>query len=212
LPLGCCCADARAGPRPSLPGTRGIRAYGGLARRAGGYGHVVAPLAAEEGSGGERDPSDGTEHDGQGGIEQGGSLRPLLSSATIWRTVAGVAIERRRPLQGGVKDLVLTETADRYHGYYGGAEDQRAVAALIPAGRMAVPDDITDACLLLASPLAGCVSGAELRGRWRRRSARPGRGGAVRTGGPAGVPWATSPLTVGCLSLARRAPPTRRRG
>ena len=56
--------------------------------------------------------------------------------------------------------LVRTETADEY---YGGAEDQRAVAALIPAGRMAVPDDIADACLLLASPLAGYVSGAELR-------------------------------------------------
>ncbi|MGH3295822.1 MAG: SDR family oxidoreductase [Trebonia sp.] len=55
--------------------------------------------------------------------------------------------------------LVLTEAADRH---YGGAADQRAVAALIPAGRMAVPDDIADACLLLASPLAGYVSGAEL--------------------------------------------------
>ncbi|MGH3250883.1 MAG: SDR family oxidoreductase [Trebonia sp.] len=56
--------------------------------------------------------------------------------------------------------LVRTEmVAD----YYGDDEGQRAVAALIPAGRMAVPDDIADACLLLASPLAGYVSGAELR-------------------------------------------------
>jgi NAD(P)-dependent dehydrogenase (short-subunit alcohol dehydrogenase family) len=47
--------------------------------------------------------------------------------------------------------------------YYGDDEGQRAVAALIPAGRMAVPDDIADACLLLVSPLAGYVSGAELR-------------------------------------------------
>ena len=47
--------------------------------------------------------------------------------------------------------------------YYGGEEGQRAVAALIPAARMAVPDDIANACLLLASPLAGYVSGAELR-------------------------------------------------
>jgi NAD(P)-dependent dehydrogenase (short-subunit alcohol dehydrogenase family) len=37
------------------------------------------------------------------------------------------------------------------------------IGALVPAGRMAVPDDIADACLLLASPLAGYVSGAELR-------------------------------------------------
>jgi len=28
---------------------------------------------------------------------------------------------------------------------------------------MAVPDDVADACLMLASPLAGYVSGAELR-------------------------------------------------
>jgi NAD(P)-dependent dehydrogenase (short-subunit alcohol dehydrogenase family) len=56
--------------------------------------------------------------------------------------------------------LVQTEKAD---AYYGDEEGQRAVAALIPAGRMAVPDDVADACLLLASPLAGYVSGAELR-------------------------------------------------
>jgi NAD(P)-dependent dehydrogenase (short-subunit alcohol dehydrogenase family) len=56
--------------------------------------------------------------------------------------------------------LVRTELAD---DYYGGEQGQRAVAALIPAGRMAVPGDIADACLLLASPLAGYVSGAELR-------------------------------------------------
>ena len=56
--------------------------------------------------------------------------------------------------------LVRTEMAD---DYYGDEDGQRAVAGLIPAGRMAVPGDIADACLLLASPLAGYVSGAELR-------------------------------------------------
>ncbi|HEY6790761.1 MAG TPA: SDR family oxidoreductase [Trebonia sp.] len=56
--------------------------------------------------------------------------------------------------------LVHTENAA---DYYGDEAGQRAVAALIPAGRMAVPDDVADACLLLASPLAGYVSGAELR-------------------------------------------------
>jgi NAD(P)-dependent dehydrogenase (short-subunit alcohol dehydrogenase family) len=56
--------------------------------------------------------------------------------------------------------LVRTGTAD---DHYGGEDGRRAVAGLIPAGRMAVPDDIADACLLLASPLAGYVSGAELR-------------------------------------------------
>jgi NAD(P)-dependent dehydrogenase (short-subunit alcohol dehydrogenase family) len=56
--------------------------------------------------------------------------------------------------------LVRTATAV---DYYGDEEGQRAVAALIPAGRLAAPGDIADACLLLASPLAGYVSGAELR-------------------------------------------------
>jgi NAD(P)-dependent dehydrogenase (short-subunit alcohol dehydrogenase family) len=56
--------------------------------------------------------------------------------------------------------LVQTEMSGEY---YGDEEGQRAVAALIPAGRMAVPNDIADACLLLASPLAGYVTGAELR-------------------------------------------------
>ena len=56
--------------------------------------------------------------------------------------------------------LVHTESAA---GYYGDEAGERAIAALIPAGRMATPDDVADACLLLASPLAGYVSGAELR-------------------------------------------------
>jgi len=56
--------------------------------------------------------------------------------------------------------LVQTEMAG---DYYGDEQGQRAVAALIPAGRMAVPGDIADACLLLSSPLAGYVNGAELR-------------------------------------------------
>ena len=56
--------------------------------------------------------------------------------------------------------LVRTEMAD---DYYGDEQGQQAIADLIPAGRMAVPGDIADACLLLSSPLAGYVSGAELR-------------------------------------------------
>jgi NAD(P)-dependent dehydrogenase (short-subunit alcohol dehydrogenase family) len=56
--------------------------------------------------------------------------------------------------------LVATEDATEF---YGGEEGQRAIAALIPAGRMATPDDVASACLLLASPLAGYISGADLR-------------------------------------------------
>jgi NAD(P)-dependent dehydrogenase (short-subunit alcohol dehydrogenase family) len=47
--------------------------------------------------------------------------------------------------------------------FYGGEDGQQAIAALIPAGRMATPDDVASACLLLASPLAGYISGTDLR-------------------------------------------------
>ena len=55
--------------------------------------------------------------------------------------------------------LVRTELA---HLHYGDEEGVAAVAATIPLRRMAVPDDIAAACLLLSSPLAGYVNGAEL--------------------------------------------------
>jgi NAD(P)-dependent dehydrogenase (short-subunit alcohol dehydrogenase family) len=46
--------------------------------------------------------------------------------------------------------------------HYGNEQALEAVAATVPLGRMATPDDIADACLLLASPLASYVSGANL--------------------------------------------------
>jgi NAD(P)-dependent dehydrogenase (short-subunit alcohol dehydrogenase family) len=52
--------------------------------------------------------------------------------------------------------LVYTEAST---GHY---EDPAAVAATVPLGRMATPADVAGACLLLASPLAGYISGANL--------------------------------------------------
>ena len=46
--------------------------------------------------------------------------------------------------------------------HYGDEQALAAVAATVPAGRMATPEDIADACLLLASPLARYISGANL--------------------------------------------------
>jgi len=54
---------------------------------------------------------------------------------------------------------VRTEQA---HLFYGDEEGIAAVGATIPLGRMADPVDIGDACVLLASPLAGYISGANL--------------------------------------------------
>lgn len=55
--------------------------------------------------------------------------------------------------------LVVTELS---HLHYGDEAGQDRVAATIPMQRMATPDDIADACLLLASPLAGYVTGSEV--------------------------------------------------
>jgi NAD(P)-dependent dehydrogenase (short-subunit alcohol dehydrogenase family) len=53
---------------------------------------------------------------------------------------------------------VLTPAAAPFYGQDGGA----AVARTIAMGRLAAPDDIESACLYLASPLAGYVTGADL--------------------------------------------------
>lgn len=55
--------------------------------------------------------------------------------------------------------LVRTEQS---HLHYGDEDGIAAVSATIPAGRMAVPGDIGDACLYIASPMAGYASGVNL--------------------------------------------------
>jgi NAD(P)-dependent dehydrogenase (short-subunit alcohol dehydrogenase family) len=54
--------------------------------------------------------------------------------------------------------LVRTESAAAGYGPDGGA----AVAATVPMGRLAAPADVAAACLFLAGPLAGYVTGADL--------------------------------------------------
>lgn len=55
--------------------------------------------------------------------------------------------------------LILTEQAELH---YGDAEGVARVAASIPLQRMASPQDIANACLYLASPMAGYVSGVDI--------------------------------------------------
>jgi NAD(P)-dependent dehydrogenase (short-subunit alcohol dehydrogenase family) len=57
--------------------------------------------------------------------------------------------------------LVDSGSGDDYYGEEGGA-GRAAIAARIPLRRMATPDDVAKAVMLLASPLAGYVSGAQL--------------------------------------------------
>jgi NAD(P)-dependent dehydrogenase (short-subunit alcohol dehydrogenase family) len=54
--------------------------------------------------------------------------------------------------------LIRTESAVDHYGADGGA----SVARAIPMARMAVPLDVANACLYLASPLASYVTGADL--------------------------------------------------
>jgi NAD(P)-dependent dehydrogenase (short-subunit alcohol dehydrogenase family) len=55
--------------------------------------------------------------------------------------------------------MIRTEQA---HLHYGDEAGIAAVAATVPLGRLGEPEDVGDACLFLASPLARYVSGASL--------------------------------------------------
>ena len=55
----------------------------------------------------------------------------------------------------------LTRT-EQSHLHYGDEQGIAAVGRTIPMGRMALPTDIGDACLFLASPLSSYISGASL--------------------------------------------------
>ena len=58
-----------------------------------------------------------------------------------------------------VGGMIRTEQS---HLFYGDDAGMAAVAATVPAGRLAEPSDIGDACLFLASPSAGYITGANL--------------------------------------------------
>lgn len=95
-------------------------------------------------------------------------LRPSPGTAAYGAAKAGLinltqtlAVEwaprvRVNCLSGG---LVATEAAD---DHYGGAEGMALVAATVPLGRFGTPDELAGLCLVLASPLAAYVSGANL--------------------------------------------------
>jgi NAD(P)-dependent dehydrogenase (short-subunit alcohol dehydrogenase family) len=55
--------------------------------------------------------------------------------------------------------MVRTEQSDLH---YGDEQGLAAVAATVPLGRLAEPEDIGQACLWLASPLASYVTGSEI--------------------------------------------------
>ncbi|MGD0452975.1 MAG: SDR family oxidoreductase [Solirubrobacteraceae bacterium] len=97
------------------------------------------------------------------------AIRPAPGTALYAAAKAGVlCLTRALALEWGPKVRVnqvtpgLVETGGSAR-HYGGASGLAAVRETIPGGRMARPRDVADATLLLASPLARYVSGAELR-------------------------------------------------
>ncbi len=111
------------------------------------------------------------------GQDEGGSIvnitsvsgiRPSPGTAAYGAAKAGLinltqslAIEwapkvRVNALTGG---MVATDGAE---DHYGGAEGMARVAATVPLGRFGTPDDMAGLCLVLASPLAAYVTGANL--------------------------------------------------
>ena len=95
-------------------------------------------------------------------------LRPSPGTAAYGAAKAGlINLSATLAVEWGPKVRVNTLSAglvatDQAAEHYGDEASMAAIDATIPAGRMARPDDIADACLFLASPLARYVSGENL--------------------------------------------------
>lgn len=96
------------------------------------------------------------------------ALRPSPGSAAYGAAKAGlVNLTRTLAVEWAPKvrvncvvaGLVATESGA---GHYGGESGMAAVAATVPLGRMGTPGDVAGVCLMLASPLAGYVTGAAI--------------------------------------------------
>lgn len=93
------------------------------------------------------------------------TIRPSPGTAAYGAAKAGLvnlgtslAVEWAPKVRVNALVVGLTQT-EQAHLHYGDEEGIAAVGATIPLGRMAVPTDIGNACLFLASPLASYVSG-----------------------------------------------------
>jgi NAD(P)-dependent dehydrogenase (short-subunit alcohol dehydrogenase family) len=93
-------------------------------------------------------------------------LRPSPGTAVYGAAKAGlIALTRSLAVEWAPKvrvvavapGIIRTELAEQH---YGDAAGQARVAATIPLGRMGTPADVAEACLWLAAPSAGWVSGS----------------------------------------------------
>lgn len=102
-------------------------------------------------------------------VGSSGAIRPAPGTALYAAAKAGLAtLTRALALEWGPKVRVNqvtpgpVETAGSAR-HYGGEAGIAAVRGTSPLGRMAHPEDVAAACVLIASPRAAFVSGAELR-------------------------------------------------
>lgn len=93
------------------------------------------------------------------------TIRPSPGTAAYGAAKAGLvnlggslAVEWAPRVRVNAVVVGLTQT-EQSELHYGDQDGIAAVAATIPLGRMAVPEDIGNACLFLASPAASYVSG-----------------------------------------------------
>ena len=96
------------------------------------------------------------------------TIRPSPGTAAYGAAKAGLvnlgtslAVEWAPKVRVNALVVGLTQT-EQSHLHYGDEEGIAAVGATIPLGRMAVPEDIGQACLFLASPMASYISGTSL--------------------------------------------------
>ncbi|MFG2040605.1 SDR family oxidoreductase [Dactylosporangium sp. NPDC048998] len=96
------------------------------------------------------------------------ALRPAPGTAAYAAAKGGLEVlTRALALEWAPKVRVNTVTAGPVRtednaAHYGDEAAVAAVAATVPLGRLATPEDIADAVLLLASPLAAYLTGASL--------------------------------------------------
>jgi NAD(P)-dependent dehydrogenase (short-subunit alcohol dehydrogenase family) len=96
------------------------------------------------------------------------ALRPAPGTAAYAAAKAGLvtltqalAIEWAPSVRVNCVTVGLVRTQENA-AHYGDEQALAAVAETVPLRRMAVPGDVAGACLLLASPLAGYITGANL--------------------------------------------------